>query len=102
MKSDKHKCIVALCNLYSGRSIHKKDYETLKELIENHFSRKKPKMEYAIYDGKSDELLFVGNYHECCSFLNVTKKTFYGALNKTRTKPHLKRRKYKIYNLEEE
>ena len=31
---------------------------------------------YAIYN-RYDELLFVGNMHECCDYLEVTQSTFY-------------------------
>jgi hypothetical protein len=36
---------------------------------------------YAIYN-KYDEFLFVGNMHECCDYLEVTRSTFYVMLNK--------------------
>lgn len=56
---------------------------------------------YAIYN-RYDELLFVGNMHECCDYLEVTQSTFYVMLNK-----HLHNRakrvdKYKIVKVEDD
>ena len=53
---------------------------------------KKRNKVYAIYN-KEDELLFIGDLHDCCDFLNISSNAFFKRLN---------RKNKGIYIIEEE
>lgn len=42
---------------------------------------KKRNKVYAIYNNQ-DELLFIGNVHDCCEFLNISSNAFFKRLNR--------------------
>lgn len=56
-------------------------------------------MEYAIYN-TNDEILFVGNQHECMKFLNCSLSSFYSRYSRF-TKGIVKNPIYKIYKVED-